>query len=100
VFGRDFDRITLRVSQARNTAEEGIPPRCAGVNIWKIQVSTGGNNTMKRSLKTALLTGATMLEPRYGAANAADLSFAGGWPPNSSTRQATLENFANRGRMS
>lgn len=46
---------------------------------------------MKRSLKT-ILAGATMLS-MVSAANAADLTFAGGWPPNSSPT-ATLENFA------
>jgi TRAP-type C4-dicarboxylate transport system substrate-binding protein len=46
---------------------------------------------MKRSLKT-ILAGATMLS-MVGAANAAELTFAGGWPPNSSPT-ATLENFA------
>jgi len=46
---------------------------------------------MKKSLKTALI-GATMLS-MAGAANAAELTFAGGWPPNSSPT-ATLENFA------
>jgi TRAP-type transport system periplasmic protein len=56
-----------------------------------IKVSTGGLNTMKKSLK-AILAGATMLS-LAGAANAADLSFAGGWPPNSAPT-ATLEKFA------
>ena len=46
---------------------------------------------MKRSLKTALI-GATMLG-MAGGANAADLTFAGGWPPNSSPT-AALEDFA------
>lgn len=46
---------------------------------------------MKISLKTAL-TGATMLS-MASAAQAADLSFAGGWPPNSSPT-AMLEEYA------
>ena len=54
-------------------------------------VSTGGDNTMKRSLKT-VLAGATMLSMAH-AAQAADLTFAGGWPPNSGPT-GVLENFA------
>ncbi|OAN70244.1 C4-dicarboxylate ABC transporter substrate-binding protein [Rhodobacteraceae bacterium EhC02] len=46
---------------------------------------------MKRSLKT-FLTGATMLS-MASAANAAELTFAGGWPPNSKPT-AVLEDFA------
>lgn len=46
---------------------------------------------MKKSLKTVLF-GATMLS-MAGAANAAELTFAGGWPPNSGPTGA-LESFA------
>jgi TRAP-type C4-dicarboxylate transport system substrate-binding protein len=51
----------------------------------------GRKNTMKKSLKTVLF-GATMLS-MAGAANAAELTFAGGWPPNSGPTGA-LESFA------
>ena len=46
---------------------------------------------MKTSLKT-LLTGATMLSMAH-AAQAAELTFAGGWPPNSAPT-AALESYA------
>ncbi len=48
-------------------------------------------STIKRSLKASLM-GATMLS-MAGAAHAADLSFAGGWPPNSSPTKM-LEEYA------